>query len=319
MPSLGELRPLERESEFALLDEALSAAADGEGRLVIVEAPAGLGKTTLLDAAVEAAKRRGMMPLRARGSHLERDFAFGLVRQLLEPVLARSSRQDRQRLFSDAAALAQPLFEDIAAPATAAPTDAMYRMLHGLYWLFVNLTADAPVVATVDDAHWGDSASLRFLAFLHSRLSELPFVLLIALRSGALDAEHAPLAALAGAPDAVVLQPRPLSSEAVAELLAATLDDEPEPPLTSACQEVTAGNPFYLHALVRELVAIGDMPRAGLAARVRSLGPRSVSRSVLLGTRCGVGCRPCVARGRWIAAGSRVGVRSAPGGCRWCA
>ena len=296
MPSLGELRPLERESEFALLNEAVSAAAGGEGQLVIVEAPAGLGKTTLLDAAVEAAKRRGMMPLRARGSHLERDFAFGLVRQLLEPVIARSSRQDREKLFSDAAALAEPLFEDIAAPATAAPTDAMYRMLHGLYWLFVNLTADAPVAAAVDDAHWGDSASLRFLAFLQSRLAELPFVLLIALRSGAPDAERAPLAALAGAPDAVVLQPRPLSSEAVAELLAGALNDEPEPTLTAACQEVTAGNPFYLHALVRELAAIGDVPRAGLATRVRSLGPRSVSRSVLLGISTLDPAAPALAR-----------------------
>ena len=38
-------------------------------------------------------------------------------------------------------------------------------MLHGLYWLVVNLAAGRPVLLAVDDAHWADEASLRWLAW----------------------------------------------------------------------------------------------------------------------------------------------------------
>jgi len=44
--------------------------------------------------------------------------------------------------------------------------DPSFAMLHGLYWLFANLAAEQPMALVVDDAHWVDSGSLRFLAFL---------------------------------------------------------------------------------------------------------------------------------------------------------
>ena len=55
---------------------------------MVVERPPGIGKTALLAAAHTAAARSGLRVLRSRGAELERDFAFGVVRQLFEPALA---------------------------------------------------------------------------------------------------------------------------------------------------------------------------------------------------------------------------------------
>lgn len=282
MRAVSTQRFLERDSELSRLEAALAVAAGGRGQLVVVEAAAGLGKTTLLDAAVERARDRGLVALRARGSTLESNFAFGVVRQLLEPALARAGREDLQALFAGAAALAKPLFESVPEDVSQSPDDGAYRTLHGLYWLLSNLAATGPLVLAVDDVHWADAPSLRFLAFLYTRLVELPIALVVSVRSGEPAGERAPLALLAGAPEAVVLRPAPLSTTAVHELVRRALGDDPDADLVTACHDVTAGNPFYLHVLLAELSSQVSQARTGLAERVRHLGPRAVSRSVLL-------------------------------------
>ena len=86
-------RLLERDRELSELSDAVTAAQGGRGRIVLVEAPAGLGKTSLLRAAAQTAAEAGFTCLRARASELEHDFAYGCVRQLLEPALAKVVRR----------------------------------------------------------------------------------------------------------------------------------------------------------------------------------------------------------------------------------
>src|SRR3954470_3601649 len=86
---------LEREREIAALERLLDRARESRGAVVLIEGPAGIGKSRLLAAARERA--RGMTVLTARCSELERDFSFGAVRQLVEP-LARDPAQ-RERLL----------------------------------------------------------------------------------------------------------------------------------------------------------------------------------------------------------------------------
>lgn len=62
---------LERERELAAMSDALAEAEGGGGRVVLVEAPAGLGKTSLLSAAAETAADTGLSCLRSRASELE--------------------------------------------------------------------------------------------------------------------------------------------------------------------------------------------------------------------------------------------------------
>jgi hypothetical protein len=84
---------LERENELETCREGFARAGAGEGTLILIEGGAGVGKTELAREARAAAVHAGLMPLEARGSELEQPFAFGVVRQLLEPVIDGVSGQ----------------------------------------------------------------------------------------------------------------------------------------------------------------------------------------------------------------------------------
>ena len=270
---------LERESELAELEDALGAAQAGRGNVVLLEAPAGLGKTSLLRAAAEAAAARGFTCLRARAGELERDFAYGCVRQMFEPAVARADVGERERLFGGAAALSRPLF----APAEECPlptSDGAFSVLHGLYWLLNNLADEGPVALLVDDLHWSDAESLRFLNYLAPRLDGLAVAVLATTRPG--EGDTGALARLAAAPETTVIGPRPLSAEATATLCERRLGTEVAPEFAAACREATGGNPFFLEALLREARERGFPTDAGGADRVRGIGPAAVAQAVLL-------------------------------------
>ncbi len=271
---------LEREQELAALSHALSEAQRGRGQVVLVEASAGIGKTSLLRAAVETAVDMGFVSLRARAGELERDFAYGCVRQLLEPVVARAPGPGRDRQFAGAAALAQPLFQPAVAGPLAPSTDTTYSMLHGLYWLLSNLADEAPVVLSVDDLQWADAESLRLLVYLAPRLDGLRLALLCATRTGA--PANADLARLAAAPETTVLRPRPLTTTGTAALCGLRLGADVTPEFATACWEATGGNPFFLEALLRETGGQQVVPDAQEAVRVRRVGPSAVAQAVLL-------------------------------------
>jgi predicted ATPase len=264
---------LERERELAAIEAALAEAAAGAGALVVIEGTAGIGKTRLLAAARRAAGEHGMRDLAARGAEIEREFAYGVVRQLLEPAVAA----ERDELLSGAAALAAPLFGGTAGP--PAGSDAAFAVLHGLHWLVAGLAARQPLVLAVDDAHWADVASLRFLGYLARRLDELPVALVVATRP----AESPPtVAELATEPTARLLRPGPLSVAAVAALVRAGMGEDPDVGFAAACREATGGTPFLVGELVRTLADEPIDPTAANAERVRALGPTTVARAVLV-------------------------------------
>ena len=282
MPAESAERLLERERELTAIGDALDEARGGRGRVVLVEAPAGLGKTSLLDAAAAVAAGAGFRVLRARASELERDFAYGAVRQLLEPVVARASEPERARLFGAAASLSEPLFAPPGEPLPLASVsaDTSFPMLHGLYWLLNNLADEGPVALTVDDLHWSDPESLRFLNHLAPRLDGLPLAVLASMRSG--EDVTADLARLAAAPEATLLRPGPLSVEATATLCERRLGPAVAPEFAAACRTATGGNPYFLEALLREAHQQRLAADAPAAARVRDIAPTAVARAVLV-------------------------------------
>jgi predicted ATPase len=117
-PSSSSL--LEREHELETIDAALLAARDGDGRLLFVEAHAGLGKSRLLATAGERAARRGFDVLEAQGSELEREHPFGVARQLLESPVAGACAAEREDLLDGAAAPARPVVEGSVTTTTSA-------------------------------------------------------------------------------------------------------------------------------------------------------------------------------------------------------
>lgn len=262
----------ERESELAALSGALSAARSGTGGLVVVEGPAGIGKSRLLAEAGAMAEARGMTVLTARAIDLERDVSFGIVSDLFAPILAAGAGSS---LLSGAAALAAALFDPAARP-EADPS----ALIRGLYWLTANVAAPAGLLITVDDAQWADRPSLAYLVHLSARIGELPVVLVIAVRSGEQATDRQAVDWLEDRSGSGLLRPRALSADAIGRMVRAELPAA-EPAFAAACAEVTGGNPFLarelLHALRDESVA----PTADSVGRVRSLVPDSVLRAVL--------------------------------------
>src|SRR4051812_36226539 len=155
----GRARLLERERELAEIDRLVADAAGGTGSMALVEGPPGIGKTRLIAEARRRGTEAGLRVLSARGGGLEREFAFGVVRQLFEPALGRGDAA----LFSGAAAPAAAVFETVEQPAGG---DASFAILHGLYWLTANVAERRPLLLAIDDLHWCDHPSLRFLAYL---------------------------------------------------------------------------------------------------------------------------------------------------------
>lgn len=274
---------LERDGERAAIAGALDAARAGEGGVILIEGPPGIGKTRLLREACADAEERGLNILRARGGELEGGFAFGIVRQLFEPAVAAADPKRRRSLFEGAAGLAQPLLDPSLPPEPAPPGDPSFAPLHGLYWLGQGMATEEPLALVVDDAHWADEPSLRFLSFLARRIDELPIVLCIAVRPDEAGAGKRLLAALAAEPAAWLLRPRALSEQAVAAMLAELLGEEPAESFAVAVHTATLGNPFYLRELVRMLAAGGlDPGDAAAAATVRKLVPEAISDALVV-------------------------------------
>ena len=270
---------LERERELETLREGLDRAGAGEGMLLLIEGPAGAGKTVLAREARAAAERARMMPLEARGSELEQPFAFGVVRQLLEPVI--SKEPGRTDLFAGAAGPAARLFE----PGEQRPldADAGFEALHSLYWLVVNMADQAPVLVLVDDCQWADRDSLRFLAYLAQRIEGLPVTMLLTGRppDAGGDEAGALWVQLASRPAAAALYPQPLSESAAVTLARERLGAEAAEEFCRACHTATGGNPLFLRELLRALAAAEVVPSAAAASAVQDVGPAVVSRFVL--------------------------------------
>ena len=280
MVTVGETqaRLLERHGQLRELEAAFQDASSGRGRLIVVEGAAGAGKSALIAEACQQADGLDLRVLRARSGELEREYAFGVVRQLFEPVLAATEVAERRRLLAAAAGPA----EWILSPDPQAPSErggAGFAALNGIYWLAANLAGAQPLLLVVDDAHWADSSSLRALNFLAARIADVPIALLVALRPAEPGAAVDLLDQLTQQPRAVYAQLGPLSGESVAHIVRERLPDADDE-LCEACHTATAGNPLYLHELLRSLVGDGALLTADAVrqASVPSLGERVVRR-----------------------------------------
>jgi DNA-binding CsgD family transcriptional regulator len=278
---------LERDQELERIRRCLGRAQEGQGGVLVVAGRAGIGKTALLAAARDTAVGEGFRVLRARGAELEREFAFGVVRQLVEPVLAGASEAERTSLLKGPPGVAARVLglPGVADERTATPPvapDPSFAVMHGLYWLCVNLAAERPLTLVVDDAHWADCASLRFLAFLLPRLEELRVAMLMGTRPAEAGENQELLAALTLDPSTELVRLRPLTAAGVARFVAASVGAEPDEDFAVACREATGGTPFLLGTLVEALREERVSPVTASVRRVRDIATSRLSGWVLL-------------------------------------
>jgi DNA-binding CsgD family transcriptional regulator len=270
---------VERDRELSAIEAALDEACLRRGGTLLVTGPAGIGKTALLQAAHERAAGRGMQVLAAAGGELEHELAFSVVQQMLDPALRSLPAAAHDDVLSGAAGLARPVFE-AGSPGRVSGADpaAVGPVVHGLYWVCSNLADSGPLLLVVDDLHWVDEASLRFLSYLARRVSDLPILLMLAGRP--VSPEH-PVSRTADALRPQRLDLTPLSAQAVGILVRENLSGDPDDEFCRACATASGGNPFLLTEALHSLRADRIRPVAAEAGRVQRLRPDTIVRAVL--------------------------------------
>ncbi len=264
-----------REAELALLQDVVAAGARG-GALVLLGA-AGIGKTTLWEAAVAAARARGVTVLAARSSGSDARLPFAGLIDLCESIGPDelSELAEPQRTALEAALL------------RAEPRGSMQSTAIALGFLAVvrSLAARTPVAIAIDDLQWLDQPSADVVAYVLRRLGEADVRYLFARRPGQIEAVERGL----GSQRLERVELGGLSLGAVRRLLFERLDLTVSRLLLRRIVEVTQGNPLFALELGRSLARDGtptvadELPlpatveelfgarTAGLAAPVRKV------------------------------------------------
>jgi DNA-binding CsgD family transcriptional regulator len=282
LPPGGTTLLLEREAQVATLEALADAARSGGGGFAVIEGSVGIGKTRLLAEARAIAGAAGMRVLAARGGELEGEFAYGIVRQLFEPLLVSVPEDLRAELLSGPAALMEPLFgTSRVAASQGAPTAGSFAILHGLYWLAANVAFQRPTLLSIDDLHWADSLSLRWLLYLTRRLEGVPLLVAAATRRPEGEARDPTLVAeLIADPQAAAIRPEPLGRASIAVLAHELHGLEPDGAFCAALETATGGNPLFVGAVLDAVAREGTSPTAEHVPRLLEIGAQGVSRAV---------------------------------------
>ena len=168
LPSREQLLGRARERE--VLDRLLEAARAGDGGVLAVYGDPGVGKTALVEYAVEAA--REFRVLRTLGVESEMELAYAALQQLCSPILELSER------------LPGPQRDALAVAFGLSSGQAPNPFLVGLavLGLLSEAAQERPLLCVVDDAQWLDRASARALAFVARRLLAERIALVFAAR-----------------------------------------------------------------------------------------------------------------------------------------
>ena len=274
---------VDRDRERGVLEQCLRDARAGVGGVVFLEAPAGGGKSRLLGAARELAGRLRMQILTAAGAELEREFPFGLAMQLFAPLL--SPPGERGESLPGTAQLAATLLDDAHAGGSTEPDGRQYSIIHGLFQATRTLVDGREddrqtegMAIVIDDLHWADRSSLRFVAYLAERVAELPIAIVLSARSGEASADPRALATLRRAAGDGLLALAPLGEDGIARVVRRFLADA-GPELCASCARASGGNPFLLTELVAVLAEDANAPLACHPGAVEEIVPDAVRRA----------------------------------------
>jgi DNA-binding SARP family transcriptional activator len=274
-----------REPEWAaLLDAYAGVVADG--RLVVIEGEAGIGKTRLAAELAGHARSLGAAVVGGRCYEEEAAVAYGPFIEGLRAALAGGERLEGvpRHWLAEARRLLPELVEthpDLPEPGPLDGPAAGRQFLEGVSQVLLAACAGpVPGVLVLDDLHWADEASLDVLAYLIHRLEGRPLLVVACWRSEQVPAEHR-LRRLAAEARRTghgsVLELGRLDPDEVAELLSAVAPDRPG--AAELLHERTEGLPFLVLEYLAAVADDGELPalppggaRDLLVARVRGVG-----------------------------------------------
>ena len=270
-----------RDSEMALLTGLIKELARGRGGSVLIEGEPGIGKSTLVRAAVAEAPESGCEVFWGAGDELGQ--ALPLL-PFLDGLRVRESSVNARR--NTIVRLLRG--EDTADRGTDVPAVLAEQLLA----LVAEQCAVRPTILVVDDLQWADQASIALWGRLARSARQVPLLLVGTMRPVPQRDDLMALRRVAG--DAARLQLTGLTETAVADLVAALAGGKPGGNLLRLA-DGAAGNPLYVTELVAALTRSSSLTitEAGAAELAGGSAPGSLSAAIAdrLGFVDGAGAR----------------------------
>jgi tetratricopeptide (TPR) repeat protein len=275
-----------RKPELRELARALTAAQQGQGRLVLLSGEPGIGKSRLVAEFATSARDNSVPVLWGRCWEAGGAPAYWPWVQLLRSHL-RSEDPDvvRSQIGSGAADIAQilpeirDLFPDLPSQPTPDPDSARFQLFDSTATFLVNAAKSDPLVLVLEDVHAADTPSLLLLRFLADQIGRAALLVLATYRDVELTPDH-PLTRtideLSREPSTQHLHLHGLSEDDVLRFVSAATDVAPSQQVASALYRETNGNPLFLGEAVRLLAAEGKLTDAATIRITVPVGVRDV-------------------------------------------
>jgi predicted ATPase len=255
-----------RDDLLARLIAAIDAGAGGQAQAVVLCGEPGAGKSRLAQEAAAVAAARGFRVLSSTGSPLQRDLHYGVLIDVLRPLVRRGPSGARVALVEGLTALA-PLFDDLGLPTVEALGDSgleRTRLFESVRRLLERAARQQPLLIVVDDSHWADSASLAVLAYALVGSQDSRLCLVAARRSGESDPADAGFVdALRRVRHTTELEVGSLDQPGIRAMAARLLGGEPPQALVELLADRSGGLPLFVRGIVSQLVASRRLTRVG--------------------------------------------------------
>ena len=251
-----------RDVEYADLRRGLDRAELGEGELVLIGGEPGVGKSRMVQELMSEAEARGMLAFLGRCYETEAP-PYVMFVEIFESAFRRLPESRFWEVLGKQAGEIARLLPDVdarlPAPRTTSsmpPEQARRYLFNSMTEVLGRLASYGPLVLALDDLQWADRSSLAFMEHLAARIASMPILVVGTFRDTALQLEH---------PLAIVLERlhhdhtasreslRPLSMDAVNEMLRTLSGTEPPGDVVRTVYRETDGNPLFVEEVYRHL------------------------------------------------------------------
>jgi tetratricopeptide (TPR) repeat protein len=244
-PSVSRDALFGREREQGILAGALRRMHAGQGGLLLVSGDAGIGKTTLINAALVSAEEDGARIFSSACYDLTVTPPYGAWGALINAVASRNG---------SALNAAEAVVDRQSTPRASSQDELFNAVIEFLH----ETSTQQPIIVVLEDLHWTDTASLELLRYVARQISEHSVLIIATYRDTEIDRQHAlhhmmPL--LVRESSTTRISVRPLESDAIRALIREhyTLSTADETRLIDYLLARTEGNPFFIEETLRTL------------------------------------------------------------------
>jgi len=266
-----------REAEVATLLAAFDRVSQGITEMMLVAGFSGIGKTVLVNEIHKPIVRRQGYFIKGKFDQFKRDIPFSALVQSFQSLILQLLTESAEQVQTWRAKILNalgnngqiiieviPELEQIIGPQPSVPTlegSAAQNLFNLLFQNFINVftTCEHPLVIFLDDLQWADSASLKFMQLLMSKMENNYLLLIGAYRDNEVNPVHPLMLTLNEIDQTTAIVNRlilgPLNQQSLNHLIADTLSCplERAEPLTKLVTQKTQGNPFFTNQFLKFL------------------------------------------------------------------